>query len=261
MERKRLLTDHNLKDNHNAWDDVSLSGEDLENAISKIESDNISVKENTSIVEIDDKYWNDFYKKYQDTFFRDRKWMKEQYSELFIDNQKILEIGCGAGNSLSLFDFEKNKIMGCDYSENSINICKQRYPQGTFFVHDITKDDIPKNNFDAITLIFTLSAIDPLNHKKVINRIKKSLKTNGLLYFRDYGFLDLVQIRSKKIIKNNFYQQPDGTYRYFFKLDEVKELMKDFEIIKIEEQKKLLYNRKKKIEMHRIQVNGIFRKK
>ena len=83
------------------------------------------------------------------------------------------------------------------------------------FVHDISSDDdlpIDPNSIDFVCMIFVLSAIPPqrlnsinfavfLNlHNRfqtVLSKLSKVLKPGGKILFRDYGRLDMAQLRFK----------------------------------------------------------------
>ncbi|KAF7684252.1 Methyltransferase-like protein [Astathelohania contejeani] len=258
----RHLIDENKKFIENAWDDASLTPERLLVALNKIEEDEKSIKEKT-LVEPTQKEWDHFYKNHNDRFFKDRNWILKEFTEVN-KNKKILEVGCGTGNTLSTLDFERNKIYGCDFSSIAIEIAKDRFPKGTFFIYDITSDnDFPYSGFDIVFLIYTLSAIPPHLHIKVVNKLTSILNPGGIICFKDYGRLDMVQLRykSEQIIDQNLYRRKDGTITYFFTTEALENLFKEYEIRNLFEDKRLIINRKKKLEMYRIWIQGEFKKK
>lgn len=155
-------------------------------------------------------------------------------------------------------------IHGCDISEKAVQMCQKKY-FGNFFVHDITKDfklTEKLSNFDTILLIYTLSAIDPKYHKNILKKSFSMLKKGGKLFFKDYGNLDMVQLRYKKenIIDNNFYKRNDGTLTYFFTKEYFLDLVSEFKIIKLEYKKKMLVNRKRNLDMYRVFLEGVLEK-
>lgn len=255
----RKLLDGN-KFSHNAWDDVEMTEDELNYANIKLEEDKKYI--DTQKFTLESKYWNQFYSYHKDNFFRNRKYISKDIS--INDFNKVLELGCGVGDSLYECNFE-NEIIGYDYSEMAINICKTKYPKGRFFVRDITKkESFTDFNVDLSLLIFSLSAIHPKFHLNIFLNLSKSMKKGGLIYFRDYGYMDMVQLRYKpeQVVDENFYRRPDGTFTYFFSIEYLKSLIKktDLSIVELKENKKLLTNRKRMLTMHRIQIMGIFQK-
>ncbi|KAL6984521.1 hypothetical protein U1Q18_017898 [Sarracenia purpurea var. burkii] len=67
------------------------------------------------------------------------------------------------------------------------------------FVCDLTADDlsmqISPSSVDIVTMIFVLSAVSPVKMHLVLQNIRKVLKPNGYLLFRDYATGDLAQHR------------------------------------------------------------------
>ena len=138
---------------------------------------------------------------------------------------------------------------------------------------DLVNDTIP---FKPLTahfshLIFVLSAIAPEHFIKVAKKIYDQLAPGAVLYFRDYGKYDLGQIRfAKKAnakLKDNFYVCQDKTRRYYFTLDEVKQIFcggedagAGFECIELKNCYRVVENRKDKKMMHRVWVQAKFRK-
>lgn len=287
----RKLLDKSQKNEYNAWDNEEISGELLDHAIQKVHNDNLHIFKNKMLYQSinSKKSWELFYSAHL-KFFRDRKWIIQEFDGV-LEGKKILEMGCGVGNSLHWF-FEINKriknesdiiqmikdekfqsnlnvkvqnlpfdISGCDFSENAIKICKSKY-SGNFFTHDISSSDFLSGEYDTILLIFTLSAIDPQFHEKVLEKAYIALKPNGKLYFKDFAFLDMVQLRYQpdKILSRNFYVRSDGTLTYFFEEEYFRSIKGKFKIIDIKIDKRLLVNRKRKLDMYRVFLQVILQK-
>lgn len=263
-KKNRYLEDESAKNDHNAWDNVKIEGENLQKALAKLEEDIKHVKEYNEISYND---WENFYKKYNTSFFKDRKWIKKDFKDLFSGNiETIFEIGCGVGNSLTFFHENKCALKGIDVSQTAVEHCQKRYPMGEFKVQNIASDEeLNTRNVDGCLLIYTLSAIDPKEHGKVFYKASKILKKGGLLCFRDYGLMDMVQLRYKNesTISKNFYKRSDGTFTYFFTEEEIKLLAEKngFEIKELKTITTLLVNRKRNLDMYRVYIHGIFKKK
>ncbi|ELW71536.1 Methyltransferase-like protein 8 [Tupaia chinensis] len=141
---------------------------------------------------------------------------------------RILEVGCGAGNSVFPI----------------LNTLKAG--QCSAFVHDVCDEGspypFPDGILDVVLLVFVLSAIHPDRMQGVINRLSKLLRPGGMLLFRDYGRYDKTQLRFKK----------EEIHSMFCKagLDEKQNLV----------DRRLQVNRKKQVKMHRVWVQGKFQK-
>lgn len=149
--------------------------------------------------------WNKFYGIHQNRFFKDRHWLFTEFPELApykvkddlnvpekvssdtkednnknkefeensITDQRILEIGCGVGNTIfPILAYNSNPnlfLYGCDFSSVAVDILKSHkdYDESRCkaFVLDITQDDwetpFEPNSLDIVMLIFVLSAIKP----------------------------------------------------------------------------------------------------
>ncbi|KAI5172755.1 tRNA N(3)-methylcytidine methyltransferase METTL2 [Nematocida sp. LUAm3] len=254
--RNRVLVDPQEKYSENAWDYADISEETKrkhEETIRKQE-ESISLEQEP----ISYESWDTFYSNHQMSFFKERKWILSEFPELQTENKRIFEVGCGTGSTLSQIS-PKNQIFGIDCSITAINIIKNReifQNNPNFSVHSADSNTpFPYKNMDHILLIFTLSAIHPSSHKNVILKIKDSLNQGGTLLFRDYAEMDLTQIRFKphQILQKNLYKRGEGTYAYFFTKNYLEDLLKScgFQVTSCIEDKRLLINRKKHLEMPR----------
>ncbi|XP_007494422.1 tRNA N(3)-methylcytidine methyltransferase METTL8, mitochondrial isoform X2 [Monodelphis domestica] len=190
---------------------------------------------------------------------------------------RILEVGCGAGNSVfpilnALKNAPETFLYCCDFASEAVELVKSHSSyspaQCSAFVHDVCDDGLsypfPDGILDVILLVFVLSSIHPDRMQGVVNRLSKLLKPGGMLLFRDHGRYDFTQLRFKKgyCLSENFYVRGDGTRAYFFTKGEVHNM---FHQAGLDEKQNLVdrrlqVNRKKKVKMYRVWVQGKFQK-
>ncbi|XP_008068591.1 methyltransferase-like protein 8 isoform X2 [Carlito syrichta] len=190
---------------------------------------------------------------------------------------RILEVGCGAGNSVfpilnTLQNFPESFLYCCDFASGAVELVKAhlsyRAAQCSAFVHDVCDDGLPypfpDGILDVILLVFVLSSIHPDRMQGVVNRLSKLLKPGGMLLFRDYGRYDKTQLRFKKghCLSENFYVRGDGTRAYFFTKGEVHSMFCKAGLDEKQNlvDRRLQVNRKKQVKMHRVWVQGKFQK-
>jgi len=265
MNRNRELREIDERFRENAWDNVEMSSESRKIAEEKIKRDEQNIK--TEPPAMSYAPWNDFYQKHEMSFFKDRKWIKNEFPELQKENQRILEIGCGTGSSLASL-ISKNEVFGIDCAPTAIDIIKKRegFKESNFSVQEITQDGPLKyREIDSALLIFVLSATPPATHLQTLRKINECLNPQGLLFFRDYAHMDMAQLRFKpeQIVEKNLYRRGDGTLAYFFTEEVLRHLAQEsgFELLKCEVDRRLLINRKKKLEMQRCWIQATLKKK
>lgn len=222
------------------------------------------------------KYWDVFYKRHKDKFFKDRHYLDKEWGAHFSGTGKkvVLEVGCGAGNTIFplLASYPEIFVYGCDFSARAVNLVKTHHDftesRVDAFVCDLTVNDlsahIPLSSVDIVTMIFVLSAVTPEKMSLVLQNISKVLKPNGLVLFRDYALGDLAQERfsgKDQRISENFYVRGDGTRAFYFSDDFLINLFKENEF-EVEEYGlccKQVENRSREIVMNRRWVQAAFR--
>ncbi|GAA0171510.1 methyltransferase [Lithospermum erythrorhizon] len=226
------------------------------------------------------KYWDNFYKLHQNKFFKDRHYLVKDWGRYFsndedVDDRKVvLEVGCGPGNTIyPLLDaFPNMYVHACDFSPQAISLVKGHpnfnASQMNVFVCDVATDDlsisISPSSVDVITLIFTLSAFSPNKMSLVLQNLRKVLKPNGFVLFRDYAIGDSAQVKLQKknqLISENFFFRGDGTCSFFFSEDFLSTLFSagGFDIMDVSTYYREIENRSKNITMQRYWIRGIFR--
>ncbi|NWR58762.1 METL2 protein, partial [Bucorvus abyssinicus] len=190
---------------------------------------------------------------------------------------RILEVGCGAGNSVFpilkvLCNTPGTFLYCCDFASGAVELVKSHSSYNSAwcsaFVHDVCDDALPypfpDEILDVILLVFVLSTIHPDRMQGVVNRLAKLLKPGGVLLFRDYGRYDTAQLRFKKghCLSENFYVRGDGTRVYFFTKDEVWNMFNLAGLTEVQNlvDRRLQVNRKKKVKMQRVWIQSKFRK-
>ncbi|KAI0540992.1 methyltransferase [Xylaria digitata] len=187
------------------------------------------------------RFWNLFYKNNTANFFKNRKWLRQEFPVLHrvtaedAGPQIVLEVGAGAGNTaFPILANNKNpklKVHACDFSKKAVEVMRSHAEYNTDLmqadVWDVASEELPpgveENTVDVVLMIFIFSALSPLQWEQAVRNIHRVLKPGGEVCFRDYGRGDLAQVRFKKgrYLEENFYIRGDGTRVYFFEKDEL----------------------------------------
>lgn len=282
---QRYLLDQDDVWNHNAWDHVEWGEEQRIEAEEKIEKQKeVPVKafDKNLYMENPAKYWDQFYRNNKDNFFKDRKWLKIEFPQLYEATKpdagpvSILEVGCGAGNTLfPVLTSNENpelKITGVDFSHRAVEIVKTSEHFNPKNAHAAVWDladpqgelpeGVEENSMDIIVMIFVFSALSPAQWHQAVKNLQKLLKPGGEILFRDYGRYDLTQLRFKsgRLLDDNFYIRGDGTRVYFFTEQELHEIFGSvFTPIKVATDRRLMVNRQRRLKMYRIWLQAQFR--
>jgi tRNAThr (cytosine32-N3)-methyltransferase len=240
------------------------------------------------------KWWNNFYKNNTANFFKNRKWLQQEFPVLSKVTQAdagpitLLEVGAGAGNTA--FPILANnhnpnlKIHACDFSKKAVDVIRENEAYDTKNIQadvwDAASEVLPpgleEGSVEVVLMIFIFSALSPSQWKQAVHNIHRLLKPGGEVLFRDYGRGDLAQVRFKKgrYLEENFYIRGDGTRVYFFEKDELIKIWTGndvdrsddppsstgFEVVDLGVDRRLLVNRAKQLKMYRCWMQGRFRK-
>ncbi|KAJ6458148.1 methyltransferase [Mycena vitilis] len=243
----RFLTNEEEVWSQNAWDHVPPPDDQDEIIAASLE------KQRNAPVPEDDKqkynerparHWDNFYRMMATNFFRDRKWLHNEFRELISASEPdagpmtILEVGCGTGAAIfPLLSANHNpqlSLRAYDYSKHAIKLVQENAlyaspPIGTIIadVWDLTSTSLPEGvapeSADIVIMVFVFSALHPAEWAQAVANVHKILKPGGLLLFRDYGRHDMAQLRFKggRLLDENFYIRGDKTRVYFFEMDEL----------------------------------------
>ncbi|KAL1793042.1 hypothetical protein ACET3X_008024 [Alternaria dauci] len=237
----------------NAWDHVTVDSNYLafsEEQYSKQRQEPVSEFDRKRYNEQPEKWWNQFYKNNKTNFFKNRKWLAQEFpilEELGAEDgpeATLLEVGAGAGNSafpiLQRSQNKRLKIHACDFSKKAVELIRnhelydpERIQADVWDVAaspDSENGGLPpgltEGSVDVVLMIFIFSALNPKQWDQAVRNIWRVLKPGGQVLFRDYGRGDLAQVRFKKgrYMEENFYVRGDGTRVYFFEQSELEDI-------------------------------------
>lgn len=188
---------------------------------------------------------------------RDFLWEElKNFSQFCREGQKILDLGCGNGRLLKLFEDIKIDYIGVDASEKLIELAKKRHPKARFQKADALSLPLPANYFDRVFSIAVFHHIPSEKFRlRFLQEARRVLKPEGLLiltvwnlyrrrffkYHLKYTLLKVIG-KSKLDFKDIFYawKSPRGEtlvqrYIHCFTIGELKNLAKKsgFEIKEI----------------------------
>ncbi|PPQ86107.1 hypothetical protein CVT25_003674 [Psilocybe cyanescens] len=243
----RFLTKEDDVWSQNAWDHVPPPDDQVETIAKSLYKQRLNPVPQEDKIKFNKKpakHWDNFYKMNADNFFRNRKWLHNEFPEL-VDATKadggavsITEVGCAGNSVFPLISANQNPelhIRAYDYSSHAVKLVQNNPlyispPTGKIqaSVWDVTSasglpSDLIPGTVDIVIMVFVMSALHPDEWGQAISNVQKILKPGGLVLFRDYGRYDLTQLRFKggRLLDENFYVRGDKTRVYFFELDEL----------------------------------------
>ncbi|PVH96522.1 methyltransferase, partial [Periconia macrospinosa] len=237
----------------NAWDHVQVDEtyrEFSEQQYSKQRSEPVNDFDRKRFNDNPEKWWNLFYKNNKTNFFKNRKWLAQEFPVLDEVAREgaapavVLEVGAGAGNSaFPILQKSRNKglkIHACDFSKKAVELIRGHELYDPEHIQadvwDVASSPESENgglppglqegSVDVVLMIFIFSALNPRQWDQAVRNIWRVLKPGGQVLFRDYGRGDLAQVRFKKgrYMEENFYVRGDGTRVYFFEREELEEI-------------------------------------
>lgn len=235
------------------------------------------------------KIWDKFYKRNKTNFYRDRHWTTSEQTDGFpclaqvaaSGNVVLVEAGCGVANcAFPLLEVNPSLfIYAFDFAPSAVALVRQaqEYKQERChaFVWDFCKGPITSiaseeraalqpGVADFCTLIFVLSAVSPDKQVQGVKHLHALLKPKGRLLFRDYATGDMAQQRfaANRKIEDNYFVRQDSTLSYFFDEDRLNYVMTSagFELVSVRRIRRVIKNRKEKIEMHRVFLQAEYQK-
>jgi len=151
-------------------------------------------------------------------------------SEVFylpsVQNGKLLEIGCGAGNALKVMKSNGWDVTGLDFDQKAVNNCKEKGMN--VFLGSLMDKRFDDNTFDAIVMSHVLEHVpDP---KHLVNEIYRVLKTDGVFISITPNTKSLTHL----IYKKNYLNLDPPRHLNLFNIDSSFLLLKDIGFKKVD---------------------------
>jgi len=170
-----------------------------------------------------------------------RKYFVEPHIKSFANfeaykNKDVLEVGCGIGTAAQTFIEHGARYTGIDISPSSIEIAKKRLGiyglKGDIFEGDIQSLVIPDKKFDLVYSFGVLHHINDL--ESALKNIQLMLKPGGEFKLMMYASNSWKNTCIKRGL-DQFEAQSDVPIANTYTKDEMREILKDFVNIRIEQ--------------------------
>ncbi len=150
-------------------------------------------------------------------------------------DQPVLDIGCGKGRYLIPLVRKGYKITGCDIALSPLKEIKQRHTDFDAIACEISNLPFKTGAFEAVLCFGVLQHLWEAERKLAVREIHRVIKPEGLLFLEVPGVEDM-RYGGEEVEKNTF-QRKSGILYHYFTSSGIKELVGDFEVIRIEERK------------------------
>lgn len=195
-------------------------------------------------------------------------------------NLTLVEAGCGVGNGVFPMLRANDTLFAYafDYSAKAVELlqaCSEYRTDRVFAFQadlsepstyvNVVKQGVPQGA-DFVTAVWTLSALPPGEQQaRAVSGLASMLKPGGIVFVRDYAAGDMRQHSFEKRgrkVGGRLFLRGDGTYAYFFEVNELGEMFERVGLIREDCQcvEREVRNRKEGIVMARRWVHAKFRK-
>ncbi|MCJ7624328.1 MAG: methyltransferase domain-containing protein [Anaerolineaceae bacterium] len=125
---------------------------------------------------------------------------------------QILDIGTGTGNLAKKYIELGCKVWGTDYSTEMLNIAREKFPQATFLLSDLSGDWPPPGitlKFDRILSAYVLHHFTLDEKVQIIRNFFDNLQEDGVVIIGDLSFRSSQDLAQARIDFSNVWEEED----------------------------------------------------
>jgi len=160
------------------------------------------------------------------------------FAKQFVEGKDVLDIACGSGYGSDLLKNAGAKsVLGVDISKETIDFCKNKYPDGEFLVGSV--DDIPvgDKSIDVIVSFETIEHVNDEAQEKFMREVGRVLRDGGVLvlstpnalvyekgnafHIKELNPEELSTLLRKNGFEHDLYFQESVDANYIFSSDEI----------------------------------------
>lgn len=138
------------------------------------------------------------------------------------EKAKILDIGFGTGILTKKLYDDGYEIYGIDFSQNMIEIAKEKMPLASLIKYDFSKglpEEIKDNSFDYIISTYTMHHLEDEEKNEFIEKLENNLNKDGKIIIGDIAFKTRELLEKCKTDYNEYWDDEE----IYFVFEELKE--------------------------------------
>ncbi len=180
------------------------------------------------------KLWNLHYRNSSPGSVKHDNWLKK-HSELFHENEYILEAGCGFARNSHYLLSQGHKVISSDFSRTVLGKLRSLYPELVPEKINLKRRiKYPCNTFDSIIADLCIHYFSRKTTLRILNNFSRILKPGGKFFCRVNSIYDenFGYGKGKEIEKNYFCN--NGNFKRFFSEEDIKYYFSGWDMISVE---------------------------
>ena len=139
--------------------------------------------------------------------------------------QRVLELGCGNGKTLSALTRLDNEVVGLDHSINALQSCLES-SSAHLVQGDVRSLPFREASFDTVLMLHLLEHLVEADRLKAVREARRVLRPGGQVLVRVFSVRDMRFGKGIEVEKNTF-QRGNGILYHYFEAAELSSLFGD----------------------------------
>lgn len=183
-------------------------------------------------------FWDSIYKGYALKWGHKPDHILEQYADL-VPKGYVLDVGAGEGRNAIFFAKKGYKVEAVDISAKALEKCRKLAKRMKLTIKtkvvDLKKIEITPEKYSLVICAWVLNFFKKKEIVELIEKMKKGVKINGILYIVVFSTEDPSFAEQRKKLKmaekNTFYSCRKKSYMHYFTRKELSSSFRDFATI------------------------------